>query len=157
MPWIWRRTAVRHFLCILCSWTDHVTLQVVLLFILGFPLNNSYGTNNISPSATPNNLVRRTERGLDQGSSQITFKTADSRATGAPAISVHQPPAAHWAAQWRTHPRVTWLGGRRDPFPWLRLQAWDYSGSNLSKCTYTYLNVGPDFTRLVTDIVAAFS
>lgn len=84
-------------------------------------------------------------------------KTADSRATGAPAISLHQPPAAHWAAQWRTHPRVTWLGGRRDPFPWLCLQAWDYSGSNLSKCTHTYLNVGPDFTRLVIDIAAVFS
>ena len=60
-------------------------------------------------------------------------------------ILLHQPPSALCAAQWRTRPRVTWLGGRRDPFSGLHLQALDYSGSNVSKCIHTQLDVEPDF------------
>lgn len=62
-------------------------------------------------------------------------------------ILLHQPPPALCAAQWRTRPGITWLGGRRDPFSGLHLQASDYSDSNLSKCIHTQLNVEPDFHR----------
>jgi len=60
-------------------------------------------------------------------------------------ILLHQPPSALCVEQWRTHPQVTWLGRRRDPFSGLHLQASDYSGSNLSKYIHTQLDVEPDF------------
>lgn len=60
-------------------------------------------------------------------------------------ILLQQPPSALCAAQWRTRPWVTWLEGRRDPFSGLHLQASGYSGSNLSKCIHTKLDVKPDF------------